>query len=89
MEAAPVVLEALDAERARIGREIHDGPAQVLANAIFEVDDIERLVERDPAGAVAGLKQLRGCCAANWRTSASSSRSCDHRRSTSVGSRTP
>ena len=60
MEAAPVVLEALDAERARIGREIHDGPAQVLANAIFEVDDIERLVERDPAGAVAGLKQLRG-----------------------------
>ena len=33
MEAAPVVLEALDAERARIGREIHDGPAQALTNA--------------------------------------------------------
>jgi two-component system sensor histidine kinase DegS len=59
MEAAPVVLEALDAERARIGREIHDGPAQVLANAIFEVDDIERLVERDPEGALEGLKHLR------------------------------
>jgi two-component system sensor histidine kinase DegS len=59
MEAAPAVLEALDAERARIGREIHDGPAQVLANAIFEVDDIERMMGRDPAGAIGGLKQLR------------------------------
>jgi two-component system, NarL family, sensor histidine kinase DegS len=59
MEAAPLVLEALDAERARIGREIHDGPAQALTNAIFEVDDIERLVERDPAAAMAGLRNLR------------------------------
>jgi two-component system sensor histidine kinase DegS len=59
MEAAPVVLEALDAERARIGREIHDGPAQALTNAIFEVDDIERLIEHDPGNALAGLKQLR------------------------------
>ena len=59
MDAATMVLEALDAERARIGREIHDGPAQALTNAIFEVDDIERLVERDPAGAMVGLRQLR------------------------------
>ena len=59
MDAAPVVLEALDAERARIGREIHDGLAQVLSNAIFEVDDIERLVERDPGAALVSLRQLR------------------------------
>jgi len=59
METAPLVLEALDAERARIGREIHDGPAQALTNAIFEVDDIERLLERDPAGAGVGLRRLR------------------------------
>jgi two-component system sensor histidine kinase DegS len=59
MDTATLVLEALDAERARIGREIHDGPAQALTNAIFEVDDIERLVERDPAGAVDGLRKLR------------------------------
>lgn len=59
MDTATLVLEALDAERARIGREIHDGPAQALTNAIFEVDDIERLVERDPAGAMVGLRQLR------------------------------
>ena len=59
MEAVTLDLEALDAERARIGREIHDGPAQALTNAIFEVDDIERLVERDPAGAMDGLRHLR------------------------------
>jgi signal transduction histidine kinase len=57
MDAAAI--EALDAERARIGREIHDGPAQALTNAIFEVDDIERLVERDPVGAMVGLRSLR------------------------------
>lgn len=59
MDTATLVLEALDAERARLGREIHDGPAQALTNAIFEVDDIERLIERDPAGAVDGLRKLR------------------------------
>jgi hypothetical protein len=74
MEAAPVVLEALDAERARIGREIHDGPAQALTNAIFEVDDIERLIEHDPGNALAGLKQLRPCSGVSSRTSGSSSR---------------
>ena len=59
MDAAAMVIEALDAERARIGREIHDGPAQALTNAIFEVDDIERLIERDPNAAMVGLRQLR------------------------------
>ncbi len=59
MDRATLVLEALDAERARIGREIHDGPAQALTNAIFEVDDIERLLERDPGAAMVGLRQLR------------------------------
>jgi two-component system sensor histidine kinase DegS len=59
MEAAPVVLEALDAERARIGREVHDGPAQALTNAIFELDDIERLVMTDPPAGLVALRQLR------------------------------
>lgn len=59
MEAGTVVIEALDAERARIGREIHDGPAQALANAIFEVDDIERSLATDPADALQGLRHLR------------------------------
>jgi two-component system, NarL family, sensor histidine kinase DegS len=58
-DVAATVIEALDAERARIGREIHDGPAQALANAIFLVDDIERQVEGEPRDAIDGLRRLR------------------------------
>lgn len=39
-------LESLEAERERLVRDMHDGPAQVLANAIFELDYLERLAER-------------------------------------------
>jgi len=58
-DLAAAVIEALDAERARIGREIHDGPAQALTNAVFLVDDIERQVDADPRDAVDGLRKLR------------------------------
>ena len=58
-DLAASVIEALDAERARIGRDIHDGPAQALANAIFLVDDIERQVESAPREAIDGLRRLR------------------------------
>jgi two-component system sensor histidine kinase DegS len=58
-DVAASTTEALDAERARIGREIHDGPAQALANAVFLVDDIERQVESSPRDAVDGLRRLR------------------------------
>jgi two-component system sensor histidine kinase DegS len=58
-DLAATIIEALDAERARIGREIHDGPAQALANAVFLVDDIERQVESDPREAVDALRKLR------------------------------
>src|SRR5213075_3555723 len=43
------VLESLEAERERLYRDVHDGPAQVLANAIFEVEYLERIAERAPS----------------------------------------
>src|SRR5438309_8511119 len=43
------VLESLEAEQQRLYRDVHDGPAQVLANAIFEVEYLERIAERAPA----------------------------------------
>ena len=49
MDVAQRVLESLEAERERLYRDVHDGPAQVLANAIFEVDYLERIAERAPA----------------------------------------
>ena len=58
-DLAATIIEALDAERARIGREIHDGPAQALSNAVFLVDDIERQIGSDPRDAIDGLRRLR------------------------------
>jgi two-component system sensor histidine kinase DegS len=53
------VLEAREAERARLAREVHDGPAQALSNAIFKVESLEGIVETDPARARAELRYLR------------------------------
>src|SRR6266542_5182826 len=47
-EVTQRVLESLEAERERLYRDVHDGPAQVLANAIFEVEYLERISERAP-----------------------------------------
>src|SRR2546428_549708 len=49
VEVAKRVLGSLEAERERLYRDVHDGPAQVLANAIFEVEYLERITERAPA----------------------------------------
>ena len=56
--------DELEMERARLSREVHDGPAQVLANAIFEIEYLERIAERAPAevrttlrAELAGLRQ--------------------------------
>ena len=53
------VIEAQEAERSRLAREVHDGPAQALSNAIFQVEHVERIVESDPALARAELRYLR------------------------------
>ncbi|MDW8060910.1 MAG: ATP-binding protein [Thermomicrobium sp.] len=40
------MVRAQEEERRRLAREIHDGPAQVLANAILTVQYLARLIER-------------------------------------------
>ncbi len=50
---------AREDERSRLAREIHDGPAQVFANAIFAVDIAEQVSRRDPARVPDELTQLR------------------------------
>jgi two-component system sensor histidine kinase DegS len=42
------VNEAQEEERERLAGEIHDGPAQVLANAIYAVQIAERVAKRNP-----------------------------------------
>ncbi|MCU0506517.1 MAG: histidine kinase, partial [Chloroflexi bacterium] len=53
------ILEAREQERVRLAQEIHDGPAQTIANAFFEVDYVERLMERDPRLARTEIRHLR------------------------------
>jgi hypothetical protein len=53
------ILEAQEQERVRLAAEIHDGPAQALTNATFQVEIIERLIARDPAAAVGELRSMR------------------------------
>jgi two-component system sensor histidine kinase DegS len=53
------IVEAQEAERTRLAREVHDGPAQALANATFQVEIVERNLARDPVLAAAELRLLR------------------------------
>ncbi|HSL32228.1 MAG TPA: sensor histidine kinase, partial [Candidatus Limnocylindrales bacterium] len=53
------IIEAQEAERSRLAQEIHDGPAQVLSNAIFQVEFIERAIDRDEQLARNELRFLR------------------------------
>jgi two-component system sensor histidine kinase DegS len=52
------IVEAQEAERSRLAREVHDGPAQALSNAIFSVEVVQRLLDRDEAAARTELQQL-------------------------------
>ncbi len=53
------IVEAQEAERLRLAQEIHDGPAQALSNAIFQVEYIERVSETDARQARLELHALR------------------------------
>ena len=53
------IVEAQEQERMRLAREVHDGPAQALSNAIFQVEVVQRLLDRDERLARAELRQLR------------------------------
>jgi two-component system, NarL family, sensor histidine kinase DegS len=53
------IVEAQESERSRLAQEVHDGPAQVLSNAIFQVEYIERVIDTDERLARTELRFLR------------------------------
>jgi two-component system sensor histidine kinase DegS len=53
------IVEAQEAERSRLAQEVHDGPAQSLSNAIFQVEYIERVLAQDQRLAATELRFLR------------------------------
>jgi len=53
------IVQAQEAERSRLAQEVHDGPAQALSNAIFQVEYIERVIGGDVRTASSELRFLR------------------------------
>src|SRR5688500_5230149 len=56
---AMALLSAQEQERSRLAEELHDGPAQAFANAIFQTQLVERALREEPAAAAAELASLR------------------------------
>ncbi|MBP2653674.1 MAG: DegS sensor signal transduction histidine kinase [Firmicutes bacterium] len=59
------IIKAQEEERRRVAREIHDGPAQAMANVIFLAEVCEKLLDKDTNRAKTELhelrQQVRGC----------------------------
>jgi signal transduction histidine kinase len=53
------IVEAQEGERSRLAQEVHDGPAQALTNAIFQVEYVERVLDHDTSLAKTELRFLR------------------------------
>ncbi len=53
------IVEAQEAERQRLSRQIHDGPAQALSNFILQAEIAAKLFERDPERAKGELANLK------------------------------
>ena len=56
---AMALLDAHEQERSRLAEELHDGPAQALANAIFQTELVDRAVREDPEAARTEILSLR------------------------------
>ena len=54
------IIKAQEEERYRVSREIHDGPAQDLANLILQASIAEKLIDYDAEEARRTLQELRG-----------------------------
>ena len=53
------IIQAQEEERRRVARDIHDGPAQMMANAVLQVEIVERLLAQDPSTAASEMKDLK------------------------------
>lgn len=53
------IIQAQEEERKRVAREIHDGPAQMMAHVVFRAEIAERLLEQDVEKARRELHELK------------------------------
>lgn len=53
------IISLQEQERRRVSREIHDGPAQFMANVVMKADYCEKIIEHDSERAKGELKSLK------------------------------
>jgi len=53
------VFQIIEEERMRIARDMHEGPAQSMANLVLQTEILERLISRDPQRVVSELASLK------------------------------
>jgi two-component system sensor histidine kinase DegS len=58
-EGVEMIIQAQEAERQRLSRQMHDGPAQALSNFILQTEIAMRLFEIDPIKAKEELESLK------------------------------
>lgn len=59
------VIKAQEEERKRVARDIHDGPAQAVANLVLQVEYCQKLLEVDPGRVKGELEQLKAVARSN------------------------
>src|SRR5579884_4113081 len=57
--ASRQVFQIIEEERMRIARDMHDGPAQSMANLVLQAEILERLIARDPQLVVTELRDFK------------------------------
>lgn len=53
------IIKAQEEERKRVAREIHDGPAQLMANLVIKTELCEKLVDKNPTQVKVELNSLK------------------------------
>src|SRR5690554_6079892 len=53
------IIQAQEEERRRVARDIHDGPAQSIANLVFRIELIQQLIDKDLEKAKKELDDLK------------------------------
>jgi two-component system sensor histidine kinase DegS len=48
LPGSSAIIRSQEIERQRIAREIHDGPAQAIANIIFRLDIVQKVIDQNP-----------------------------------------
>jgi len=57
--ASRQVFQIIEEERQRIARDMHDGPAQAMANIVLAAEVLERLAEHDPSQVAEDARELK------------------------------